>query len=54
MFKNVSNYLEYVMFVIDEWMNIGEMVEWFWHRKAEVLAENLIQCYFVHQKSHMN
>jgi hypothetical protein len=30
------------------------MVEWYWQGKTKQLKENLFQCHFVHQKSHMN
>jgi hypothetical protein len=34
-------------------MNVEQSVEWELAGEAEELGENLIQCHFVHHKSHM-
>jgi hypothetical protein len=34
-------------------MSVEDLVEQEWAREAEVQKENLPQCHFVHQKSHM-
>jgi hypothetical protein len=34
-------------------MSVDESVEWELAGKTEVLGENLLQCHFIHHKSHV-
>jgi hypothetical protein len=36
-----------------EIMNVEQLVEWILAGKPEIFGENLLQCHFVHHKSHM-
>jgi hypothetical protein len=50
----LPQYRDYIVPEIGWLMNMEQLVERELARETEVLGENLLQCHFFHQKSHVN